>query len=302
MMAARANLPLRGELRVNASLKGLNSWRVGGPAERLYRPADIDDLSRFLNGLEPREPLTWLGLGTNLLVRDGGVRGTVIGVHGALNGLAITGPARVTTQAGVPCAKLARFCAQAGYAGTEFMVGIPGTIGGALAMNAGAFGAQTWDVVAAVCTVDPQGRIRRRDAGEFGVGYRDMVLPAREWFVAAEIELKAGDKVASLARIRGLLARRQASQPLGVASCGSVFRNPPGDFAARLIETAGLKGHRIGGASVSERHANFIINDSSASAADIEALIRCVQLSVEGAHSVALVPEVRVIGEPVITL
>jgi UDP-N-acetylmuramate dehydrogenase len=297
MMAPRLTTALRGELCFNAPLKGLNSWRVGGAAQRLYRPADQDDLVLFLSGLDADEPLTWLGLGTNVLVRDGGVRGTVIAVHAALNGIAQVDATRLRAEAGVPCAKFARVCTERGLTGAEFMVGIPGTVGGALAMNAGAFGGQTWDIVASVETTDRRGCVCRRDPGEFTAGYRELGLPGEEWFLAAEFDLKPGDRAASAAQIRTLLARRQASQPLGVASCGSVFRNPPGDFAARLIDTAGLKGLCIGGARVSDKHANFIINTGPATAADIEALIECVQRSVEEAHGVRLIPEVRILGE-----
>ncbi|MGI8738495.1 MAG: UDP-N-acetylmuramate dehydrogenase [Gammaproteobacteria bacterium] len=295
-MAARATAIMRGALRSNVPLKGLNSWRVGGPADRLFRPADLDDLALFLSQTAADEPLTWLGLGTNVLVRDGGVRGTVIATHAALDDVVRLDNSRVRAQAGVPCAKLARRSADWSLAGAEFMAGIPGTLGGALAMNAGAFGGQTRDVVAAVDTIDRRGVIRRRLASEFSVDYRHVEPPCEEWFVAAELALKAGNMNVSRREIQALLARRGVTQPLGVASCGSVFRNPPGDFAARLIDTAGLKGHRIGGACVSSMHANFIINDAEASAADIEALIGFVQRRVEDAHGVRLVPEVRIVG------
>jgi len=297
MMAARATTGVRGELRAHVPLKSLNSWRVGGLADRLFRPADVDDLALFLSQTEADEPLTWLGLGTNLLVRDAGVRGTVIATHTALNDIARVDASRVRAQAGVPCAKIARMTADWGLTGAEFMVGIPGTLGGALAMNAGAFGGQTWDVVMAVDTIDRIGEIRRCLPAEFTVDYRHVAPPSEAWFVAAEFALQPGDKITSRRAIRDLLARRQATQPLGVASCGSVFRNPPGDFAARLIETAGLKGYRIGGACVSDKHANFIINTGAATAADIEALIEFVQRRVEQAHGVELAPEVRIVGE-----
>ena len=298
MMPACTKSALRGVLHVNAPLRTLNSWRVGGAAAQLYKPADTDDLCLFLSGLNADEPLTWFGLGTNILVGDGGVRGTVIAVHAALNGLIKIAPARLRAQAGVPCAKIARLCTRLGLTGAEFMVGIPGTIGGALAMNAGASGGQTWDVVTSVETVDRLGRIRRRNRSEFTVAYREVGLPGEEWFVAAELELQPGDKTTSLSEIKTLLDRRQASQPLGMFSCGSVFRNPPGDFAARLIDAAGLKGYRIGGACVSDRHANFIINTDKATAAHIEALIEFVQRRVEQTHGVRLIPEVRIVGEP----
>ncbi len=297
MMAARATTGVRGELRSNVSLKSLNSWRVGGLAERLFRPADLDDLALFLSRTEAAEPLTWLGLGTNLLVRDAGVRGTVIATHAALNDIARAGASGLRAQAGVPCAKLARMAADWDLAGAEFLVGIPGTLGGALAMNAGAFGGQTWDVVTAVDTIDRTGEIRRRQPAEFTVDYRHVAPPSEAWFVAAELTLRTGERTASMNQIKALLTRRQATQPLGAASCGSVFRNPPGDFAARLIETAGLKSYRIGGACVSDKHANFIINTGAATAADIEALIEFVRRRVAQVHGVELAPEVRIVGE-----
>lgn len=298
MMAADSMTPvLRGELRLDAPLKGLTSWRVGGPAERLYRPADLEDLGAFLGSDQVREPLTWLGLGSNLLVRDGGVRGTVIALHGALRDLQRLGARGIRAQAGVPCAKLARFAARCGLTGIEFWAGIPGTVGGALAMNAGAFGGETWERVLRVQTIDRHGRLRERPAGAFQVGYRSVVLPQGEWFVGADLELEPGDSARALETIRSLLARRARTQPTGVASCGSVFRNPPGDHAARLIEASGLKGHCVGGACVSDKHANFIVNTGPASAGDIEALIRLIRERVAQLQGVALQPEVRIVGE-----
>jgi UDP-N-acetylmuramate dehydrogenase len=289
--------PVRGELRHHESMAAHTSWRVGGPADRFFRPADVDDLSAFLAGLPLSEPVFWLGLGSNLLVRDGGIRGTVIATHGVLVTLERAGARAVRCGVGVPCAKVARFCAQAGLAGAEFLAGIPGTMGGALAMNAGAFGGETWDIVAAVETIDRRGRIHRRTPDEFQIGYRSVRWPGQERFLEARLGLSAGDPGVALERIRELLARRSASQPTGVASCGSVFRNPPNDYAARLIEAAGLKGYCFGKACISDKHANFIINTGGAQAADIEALIGHVQHSVEERYGVRLVPEVQIIGE-----
>jgi UDP-N-acetylmuramate dehydrogenase len=298
MMAAGSMAPvLRGELRLDAPLKGLTSWRVGGPAERLYRPADLADLGVFLGSAQARGPLTWLGLGSNLLVRDAGVRGTVIALHGALQAPERLGGRGIRVQAGVPCAKVARFAARCGLRGIEFWAGIPGTVGGALAMNAGAFGGETWERVVRVQTIDRHGRLKGRPAGAFQVGYRHVTLPHGEWFVGADLELEPGDSARALETIRGLLARRARMQPTGVASCGSVFRNPPGDHAARLIETSGLKGHCIGGACVSDKHANFIINTGTASAGDIEALIELIRDRVAELQGVALQPEVHIVGE-----
>jgi UDP-N-acetylmuramate dehydrogenase len=274
------------------------SWRVGGPAERFYQPADLDDLALFLAGLPEDEPLLWLGLGSNLLVRDGGIRGTVVFTLGALDELHRVGEQGLYAGAGVTCAKVARAAARAGLIGAEFLAGIPGTLGGALAMNAGAFGGETWSLVASVETLDRHGVRHRRTPEDYQVGYRSVQSPRQEWFVAAELVLEPGDVMAAQARIKELLARRGATQPTQQPSCGSVFRNPPGDHAARLIETAGLKGLRRGDAQVSEKHANFIVNLGAARAADIEALIHEVQNRVQATHGVRLETEVRMVGEP----
>jgi len=288
---------LRGELRLEEPLAQYTSWRVGGPAARFYRPADLEDLQMFLASLPADEPLLWLGLGSNLLVRDGGIRGTVIATHGALLGLAVTGERTLRVGVGVPCAKVARFSASQQLTGAEFLAGIPGVMGGALAMNAGAWGGETWTRIAAVETIDRRGQVRQRLPADYAIGYRHVRGPAEEWFVAAHLRLEPGDGVASLARIRELLERRSQTQPTGVASCGSVFRNPPNDHAARLIERAGLKGVCIGGACVSTKHANFILNTGKATAADLEALVRRVMGTVAQVHGVELIPEVRIVGE-----
>ncbi|MDX1604785.1 MAG: UDP-N-acetylmuramate dehydrogenase [Candidatus Competibacterales bacterium] len=287
----------RGELRLYEPMARHTSWRVGGPAQHFYRPADLEDLSAYLRHLPVAEPLFWLGLGSNLLVRDGGIRGSVIASHGRLEGLARTGERTLRAESGVPCAKIARFSARLGLSGVEFLAGIPGTLGGALAMNAGAWGGEIWRWVSAVETIDREGRIRRRRPQEFEIGYRQVISPAEEWFAAAELTLEPGATADSLALIRQFLEQRDLSQPTRVASCGSVFRNPPGDYAARLIDTAGLKGTQIGGARVSDKHANFIINTGHATAADLEALIDRVRERVAQVHGVELVPEVRIVGE-----
>lgn len=297
MMPALDNDRLRGELRYDEPLSRHTTWRVGGPARRFYRPADRADLLNFLRQLEPREPLFWLGLGSNLLVRDGGFKGTVIATQGCLDQMAWLEPDRLYAEVGVACAKIARAAARAGRCGVEFLAGIPGTLGGALAMNAGAFGGETWRQVLRIETVDRFGEVRRREPGEFQVGYRQVVGHEGEWFLSAELALQAGDVAAAQSEIKHLLERRAATQPTRQPSCGSVFRNPPGDHAARLIESAGLKGRRIGGAQVSEKHANFIVNTGNASAADIEQLIELVQQEVEKQAGVRLVTEVHRIGE-----
>lgn len=288
----------RGELRHNEPLSEHTSWRVGGPADRFYWPADLDDLLFFLRTLPAGEPLYWLGLGSNLLVRDGGLRGTVICTRGALRVLRREAGNRIYAEAGVACAQIARFCAEQNLQGAEFLAGIPGTLGGALAMNAGAFGGETWALVDKVLTTDRQGSAHERRPEEYEVAYRSVHGPADEYFLAAELQLQSGDAAQSRERIRELLARRAASQPTHQPSCGSVFRNPPGDHAARLIEACDLKRFHIGGACVSEKHANFIVNLGYASAEDIERLIEHVRDEVERTHGVRLEAEVRVVGEP----
>lgn len=298
MMAAQQSQAWRGELRLDEPMVRHTSWRAGGKARRFYRPADLDDLCCFLADLDEREPLLWLGLGSNLLVRDGGFPGTVIELFGALAELEWLDAQLLRAGAGVSCAKVARTASRAGLTGVEFLAGIPGTMGGALAMNAGAFGDETWAHVAAVETVDRAGRLHTRSPDEFQISYRSVSGVAGEWFVAAQLLLERGDAEQAQQRIRELLARRGASQPVQEYSCGSVFRNPPGDHAARLIEACGLKGRRLGGAQVSEKHANFIINTGDASAADIETLLLQVQGTVEQLQGVRLEPEVRIVGQP----
>lgn len=298
MMPALNQQILRGEMRLDEPLSRHTSWRVGGPARCFYRPADREDLLLFLRQLDADEPLHWLGLGSNLLVRDGGISGTVIATKGTLAGCEWRSDKTLYVEAGVSCAKVAREAARAGLCGVEFLAGIPGTLGGALAMNAGAFGGETWETVRWVETVDRYGEVRRRAPTDFDIGYRHVNGPAGEWFLSAELALEVGDTAAAQQQIKQLLERRAATQPTSQPSCGSVFRNPPGDYAARLIEAAGLKGKQIGGAQVSQKHANFIINTGAATADDIERLISVVQQEVEKQSGVVLVTEVHRIGEP----
>ncbi|MEA3640199.1 MAG: UDP-N-acetylmuramate dehydrogenase [Lamprobacter sp.] len=287
---------LRGELRLNEPLADYTSWRVGGPAQRLYRPADAQDLARFLSRLDADEPVFWLGLGSNLLISDAGLPGTIIHTQGCLNGISQLSDQAIRAEAGASCAKIARVASRLGLVGAEFLAGIPGTMGGALAMNAGAWGGETWPLVRCVRTIDRQGQIREREQAEFRFGYRQLKGPEGEWFLSADLVLQPGDTQAAQARIRELLDRRAATQPTGLPSCGSVFRNPAGDHAARLIEASGLKGKRLGGAEVSQKHANFIINLGDAKARDIAALIDLVQDVVERSSGIRLQPEVRRLG------
>ena len=284
-------------MRTDEPMANHCSWRTGGAARRLYRPADSADLVAFLQQLPEDEPLLWVGLGSNLLVRDGGFPGTVVLTAGRLSALEFAG-GELRAEAGASCAKVARECARGGRVGLEFFAGIPGTVGGALAMNAGAFGGETWEHVVRVETVDRRGVVRERAPEEFGVGYREVRGPAGEWFLAARFRLESGDGEAARERIRVLLERRAATQPTREHSCGSTFRNPPADYAARLIERTGLKGFCVGRACVSEKHANFIINRGGASAGDIERLIETVRDRVEASTGIRLQTEVHMVGEP----
>jgi UDP-N-acetylmuramate dehydrogenase len=296
MSAMPASLDFRGELRLNEPMARHSSWRVGGRAERWAQPLDLADLAALLHALPPDEPITWTGLGSNLLVRDGGIRGTVI-CTARLNRIEDLGDARWLVEAGAPCARVARLSARAGARGAEFLCGIPGTMGGALAMNAGAHGGETWPLVEHYETIDRQGHCLRLPATSMRWDYRHAELPPGRAFTRCWLRLKAGDAGQAEARIRELLEHRNRTQPTGMASCGSVFRNPPGDYAGRLIEAAGLKGLSIGGATVSQRHANFIVNAAGARASDVERLMQTVMERVEATHGIRLIPEVCIVGE-----
>ena len=285
-------------VRRNEPMSRHTSWHAGGPAEVYFEPRDRTDLASFLRALPRDTAILWLGLGSNLLVRDGGLRGVVIATSGALERLERVSETTVYAEAGVACARIARQCIKWGLGPAEFFAGIPGTVGGALAMNAGAFGGETWTHVVEVETLDRRGRQHTRAAGEYTASYRHVRAPVEEeWFVATKLTFERRPQ-ANEVEVKALLARRKASQPIGEWSCGSVFMNPPGDHAARLIEAAGLKGARIGDASVSVKHANFIINHGNARAADLEGLIHYVQEAVERQHGVRLDTEVRIVGEP----
>ena len=289
--------PARGLLKTGEKMSRHTSWKVGGPADRFYVPADEDDLAGFLAALADDEPVTWIGLGSNVLVRDGGIRGTVISTAGMKHRLELIPDNAVRAGCGVACAKIARFSAGSGLAGAEFLAGIPGSVGGALAMNAGAFGVETWSIVEQVETVTRNGSRIQKPGADFATGYRQVDVADGEWFVSALFRLQADADGKAQQRIRELLARRTETQPTGKFSCGSVFKNPAGDFAGRLIEQCGLKGFAVGDAHVSDKHANFIINAGKARAGDIEALILHIQATVKVMTGIRLIPEVRIIGE-----
>jgi UDP-N-acetylmuramate dehydrogenase len=285
------------QLLKNEPLARYTSWRVGGPADQLFIASSEQDLQAFLQKQNVGQAIYFIGLGSNLLVRDGGVRGTVVVMHQALSDLRMD-DTRVYADAGVTCGKLARFAAANNKQGAEFMAGIPGTVGGALAMNAGCYGTETWQIVDQVKTIDHAGNIRVRDKAEYQASYRHVTMPSeQEWFLGAWFDLAMGDGHESSNKIKQLLATRLASQPLNMPSAGSTFRNPPGTFAARLIEESGLKGYSIGGAQVSEKHANFIVNLGNASALDIELLIKHIKEKVHLDTGIELQQEVKMIGE-----
>ncbi len=304
---------LRGSLREDEPMARHVSWRAGGRAARAYVPRDLADLQVFLPMLPQQEPVCFVGLGSNLLVRDGGYPGTVVLMHDTHGEIRLETDL-VFAEAGVAAPKVARFAATHGFEGAEFLAGVPGTVGGALAMNAGCYGGETWDYVVRADTIDRGGRLRARKPGDYELGYRHCVLkgtagttlppkslgiPGEEWFTAAWFRFPRGDGEKARARIKELLARRIATQPLNLPNAGSVFRNPPGEHAARLIEACGLKGYAIGNARISEKHANFIVNPSGkAHAGDIEALIGHARRAVRNRFGIDLVPEVRIVGEP----
>jgi UDP-N-acetylmuramate dehydrogenase len=292
-------LPADFALRVrrNEPMSKHTSFHVGGPADLYFEPRDRLDLAAFLRVLPADLPIHWIGLGSNLLVRDGGVRGAVIALHGALSRLDRVSQDTVYCEAGVPAARLAKQCIKWGLNDAAWFAGIPGTLGGALAMNAGAFGGETWRHVREVEMIGRDGVVTTHSPEEFKVAYRHVEPPQSEcWFVAACLRFETRGEADEQA-MRELLQRRKDTQPIGSWNCGSVFTNPAGDHAARLIEATGLKGLRIGGATVSTKHANFIINEGQASAADIEALILQVQQRVHQRQGVMLTTEVRIIGE-----
>lgn len=288
---------MKGRLLSNEKLAKYTSWRVGGPADRLYIPFDKQDLCEFIGALPALEPVFWMGLGSNLLVRDGGIRGTVINTKGRLKAMELAEDGSVYVEVGVPCAHVARFCAEQGLIGAEFLAGIPGTMGGALKMNAGAFGGETWGIVKQVETVDLAGKTACRYPADFKVSYRSVKSIENQWFLSCRLELTQGDTLTSQQKIKGFLEARAKTQPTNQPSCGSVFKNPDGDYAARLIEAAGLKGFAIGGACVSTKHANFIVNTGNATATDIEELIYTVQHKVKEYQGVELLTEVCMVGE-----
>jgi len=286
---------IRGEIINSEPMKKHTSLRVGGVAQYFYKPSDMDDLIHFLSLLDNDVSIFWLGRGSNILVRDEGLSGVVISSSKILREIKRINELTIKVEANVPCTMLAKKCIRWGLGPSEFFSGIPGSLGGALAMNAGAYGNETWERVVSVKTINRNGIIKNRISEEYQIDYRDVKGPINEWFVSAILKFES-NKIPSMERQKEMLEQRKKSQPLGKPSCGSVFRNPPGGFAAKLIEQSNLKGYRIGGASVSLKHANFIITDDSACANDVEQLIEYIRSTVKNLHDIELKCEVRIIG------
>ena len=288
---------LQGELRTQEPMSRHTSWKTGGSADYYYIASDINDLAKFISKLPTSTPITWIGFGSNLLVRDGGLPGVVVSVVGLLNELKKINETDIFIGAGVSCVKAAHFSAKHGLEGIEFLAGIPGTIGGALAMNAGAYGGEIWSYIKEVETINRKGKREIFEKDKFDINYRSVSISENEWFIACKMKLEISTRTVVSDRIKKMLSERANGQPLGKLSCGSVFRNPTNQHAAKLIELCGLKGKKVGGAVISDKHSNFIINTGNATSLDIEQLIEFIQACVYEKYDIKLIPEVRIIGE-----
>ena len=288
---------LQGELRTQEPMSRHTSWKTGGNADYYYIASDINDLAKFISKLPTSTPITWIGFGSNLLVRDGGLPGVVVSVVGLLNELKKINETDIFIGAGVSCVKVAHFSAKHGLEGIEFLAGIPGTIGGALAMNAGAYGGEIWSYIKEVETINRKGKREIFEKNKFDINYRSVSISENEWFIACKMKLEISTRTVVSDRIKKMLSERADGQPLGKLSCGSVFRNPTNQHAAKLIELCGLKGKKVGGAVISDKHSNFIINTGNATSLDIEQLIEFIQACVYEKYNIKLIPEVRIIGE-----
>ena len=289
--------PVRGTYTYSTALKDLVWFRAGGPAEVLFRPADADDLATFLAAKSPDTRVAVIGVGSNLLVRDGGIPGVVIRLPAAFGKISVDG-VRLRAGAAALDAAVARTAADNGIAGLEFLRGVPGTIGGALKMNAGCYGSEVKDIFVEAIAIDGNGSKRVLSAADMGFVYRKSAVPDDFIFVEALFEGVKDDPAAVRARMESLLARREASQPVKSKTGGSTFKNPPGHKAWQLIEDAGCRGLKHGGAQVSEMHSNFLINTGDATAADIEALGEEVRARVKEKFGIELEWEIKRVGVP----
>lgn len=290
---------VQGQLLRNQSLAKYSSWRCGGCAEWLFLPVDKQDLQICLRHLDPEIPVCFLGLGSNTLVRSGGLPGLTIVTLKALKSLLLCDEQQIFAEAGVSGGKVARFSARHGFEGLEFLAGVPGTVGGALKMNAGAYGGETWEYVTQVQVINRQAEIYQRLPQDYDVQYRHVSSPYddEEFFVGAWFQPRQGGDPQTIQQyIKTMLGERNQAQPVNWPNGGSIFRNPSNDYAARLIEACGLKGYRIGGACISARHANFIINDQRASPEDIEALVDYMEQTIKDKQGITLQREIHIMG------
>ena len=286
---------IRGNLKENISLKNYNTWKVGGKAEYLFEPYDVEDLKVFLSLLND-EKITFIGNGSNVLIRDNGIKGFVVCLKKSLNNYYLNNNKQFVFEAGLSCMKIAQITAKKNYKGLEFLCGIPGTLGGALRMNAGCYGGNIWENVSKVILMNRKGIIVERDRLEFDVSYRNVKLKDDNFFISATFDLKLNELNDSLDIIKKFLKDRRIKQPTGLPSCGSVFKNPKNLYAANLVDSLGLKGYRIGGAYISEKHANFIITEKNAKSNDVEELISYIQKKVHEEKNIYLETEVQFIG------
>ena len=282
---------------LNEPLSKHTSWKVGGPADIFFIPKNRDDLSQFLK-LNQDKPITWLGNGTNVLVRDGGIRGVVISTKKSLNEIKKETDNSCRVEAGASCMDLALFAEKNKIGPAAFFSGIPGSIGGALVMNAGSFGYETWDFVESVEVIDTKGVIHHLNPNDFSLSYRTVHFRFPVWFLSCRMKFP-NSEITTKSELKELRDQRIKTQPLSEDTCGSVFKNPEKGHAGDFIERAGLKGYRIGGSSISTKHANFIVNEGNATSADIEDLIKHVQSVVKTKFNVNLETEVRIIGEKI---
>ncbi len=286
---------VKGNLRKGVSLKDYNTWKVGGSAEYFFEPEDLEDLKIFLN-LIYGEKVTFLGNGSNVLIRDNGIEGYVVCLKKSLNNHHINSENRFIFEAGLSCMKIAQISAKQNYTGLEFLCGVPGTLGGALKMNAGCYGGNIWDNIYDVTLINKKGDLIKKEKHDFKISYRNVDIDENNFFVSASFNLKKNKMNNSLKIIKDFLKDRRNNQPTGLPSCGSVFKNPENLHAAKILDSLGLKGFRVGGAYVSEKHANFIIAEKSAKSKDIEKLISFIQKKVYKDKKIALETEVKFIG------
>ena len=279
----------------NELLSKHTAWKVGGPADIFFTPQNRDDLSNFLKSNHGKQ-ITWLGNGTNVLVRDGGIRGAVISTKKSIDKINMETKNSCRVEAGASCMDLALFAEKNQLGPAAFFSGIPGSIGGALTMNAGSFGMETWDLVKEVEVINEKGDISFIEKEKFDIAYRTVTFPFRLWFLSCSMFLSS-DEETTKDNLIELRNQRIKTQPLSEDTCGSVFKNPPGNYAGALIEGSGLKGFKIGSASISEKHANFIVNQGGATAGDIENLINHTRQVVKKNYDIDLQLEVRIMGE-----